>query len=102
MTTNIYANLPEVVEIITIDDAGEGGAASCPHCGAIGRYVYHFTASDGQHYAAMRGCFSHFPKSRFAGRMAELLRKEIDAKKRGRQLASWDIEIMGAIRDYAD
>ncbi len=96
----IYTDLPHVVEIISLDDAGEGGAASCPHCGALGRYVYWFQASDGQTYGAMKGCFRHFPKSRYFERMSEILKKEKDAVKKGRKLASWDVEVLEAIRDY--
>lgn len=100
--TNIYADLPTVIEIISLEDAGEGGAAVCPHCGALGRYVYYFTASDGHQYGAMRGCFAHFPKSRFFDRLAEILKKEKDAAKKGRKLASWDIDVQNAIRDYGN
>lgn len=98
----IYADLPHVVEIISLEDAGEGGAASCPHCGAIGRYIYRFIASDGQEYGAMKGCFKHFPKSRYFERMSEILKKEKDAAKRGRHIASWDTDVLDAIRAYAD
>lgn len=58
---NIYANLPTVTEILAFVDYDTGGA-SCPHCGAIGRYVYRFLCADGQEYGAMRGCFGKFPK----------------------------------------
>lgn len=99
---NIYANLPNVVEILSLEDAGEGGAASCPHCGAIGRYVYWFSADDGNHYGAMKGCFKHFPKSKYFERMADILRKEKEAAKKGRKLASWDQDVLNAIRALAD
>jgi hypothetical protein len=99
---NIYANLPEVIEILALEDAGEGGAASCPHCGAIGRYIVWFQASDGELHGAMRGCFKHFPKSKYLARMTELMDKERQFKaKKGWKLASWDQDVMDGIRRYA-
>jgi hypothetical protein len=100
-TTNIYSNLPEVVEILSLDDAGEGGAATCPHCGAIGRYIYWFQASDGEMHGAMKGCFKHFPKSKYLARMTELMDKERQFKAKGWKLARWDSDVLAAIRDYA-
>lgn len=99
---SIYSNLPTVVEIIKLEDSGEGGAASCPHCGATGRYIYWFVASDGATYGAMRGCFNKFPKSGYFNLMSEILKKEKDAEKKGRKLASWDRNIMQAIRNFTN
>lgn len=94
---NIYSDLPEVVEIKQLYDAGEGGAGTCPHCGAIGRYIYYFLASDGEMYGAMRGCFQRFPKSKYFQRLAEILRKQEQAKRKGRTIASWDQLVLDAI-----
>jgi hypothetical protein len=105
---NPYANLPEVIEVLALEDAGEFGAANCPHCGAEGRYVYRFTCADGSERGAMRGCFKHFPKHRFAERCAKILAKEKDNRTASRQswgeprkLASWDQETLDAIRNFA-
>lgn len=98
---NIYANLPRILEILAIDDAGEFGAATCPHCGAQGRYVVHFRCDDGTQRAAMRGCLRRFPMHPLAQEMARVLEKERTATKQGRQLASWDVQIRDAIRAFA-
>lgn len=102
MTASPYAVLPTVVEIIALEDAGEGGAGICPHCGAIGRYIYRFRCSDGEVYGAMRGCFAHFPKSKYFQRLAEILKKQQDAQKKERQIASWDRDVMKAIYKYTE
>lgn len=65
---NPYANLPSVVRITQFEDCGPvldcmDKPGYCPHCGAEGRYIVHFLATDGQEYAAMRGCFAKWPKS---------------------------------------
>ncbi|MCL4296301.1 MAG: hypothetical protein KJ077_11255 [Anaerolineae bacterium] len=105
---NIYADLPKVLYIEGLDDAGEFGAATCPHCGAQGRYIYWFVCDDGSQRGAMRGCFEHFPKHPFADRYAQILDKEIQNAKRRRpavqgqgwSLASWDASIKDAIEKY--
>jgi len=102
MTTNIYADLPEVVEILHLEDAGEGGAGTCPHCGAIGRYIYWFETVGGEMHGAMKGCFKHFPKSRYFERMAAILSKEKDFAKKGWKLAGWDQDVLNAIRAYSN
>lgn len=99
---NIYADLPKVVYIDRLEDAGEGGAASCPHCGAIGRYIYWFACSDGTQRGAMKGCFSHFPKHPFADRHAQVLAKQKSNAKKGWSLASWDAKVMQAIEEFGE
>jgi hypothetical protein len=94
------SDLPKVVEITEITDAGEFGGASCPHCGADGRYITWFLTEDGQRRGAMRGCFALFPKSRYADRVERILQKERESAKTGRNLASWDREVLEAIRAF--
>lgn len=105
-TNNPYANLPKVIEVLALDDAGEGGAAICPHCGAVGRYVYHFRCDDGTERGAMRGCFSKFPQHPFAKRLAAILAKEQEQAKREswnrHELPLWDIEVRDAVRAYTN
>lgn len=98
--SSIYSNLPQVLYVEHLDDAGEGGAASCPHCGALGRYTYFFTCADGSHRGAMKGCFSHFPKHPFADRHAQILEKQKANAKKGWSMASWDKDVITAIERF--
>lgn len=102
----IYTNLPQIVMRLGEDDAGEYGAARCPHCGAEGRYTVWFLCDDGLRHGAMRGCLQHFPRHRFfdlAQRIADKEREIADANRNGgsRQLASWDAEVRGAIEAFS-
>jgi len=102
---NPYANLPMIVRMDRIDDGGtcdSGGTNTCPHCGADGRYVYWFTCDDGSTRGAMKGCISKFKMHPFASMAANILQKEVEAKAKGRKLASWDVDIITAIDQYAD
>ncbi len=101
---NPYANLPRVVQIIDLEDHGEFGAASCPHCGAEGRYIYRFICegSPDEIRGAMKGCFAHFPKHPFVAKDQAIREKERECARTGRQLASWDIEIRDAITAYVN
>lgn len=103
--SSIYANLPKIVAVLGIQDNGpcEGGASAiCPHCGAEGRYVYSFLCDDGTRRGAMRGCFSKFPRHRFAVESARILDKEADYKKKGWSLPTWDRDMLDAILKFAD
>lgn len=97
---NIYQDLPKVVIVERVEDAGEFGAVHCPHCGAEGRYIYWFTCEDGTSRGAMKGCFGHFPKHPFADRYAQILDKQRANAKKGWNLASWDTDVMSAIERF--
>ncbi len=56
-------SLPRITRFLGIDDC-EG--ASCPHCGATGRYIIRFQVEDGRHLGAMRGCIKLFPVTELA------------------------------------
>lgn len=58
------ASLPRIVKFLGTDDAGAG--ASCPHCGATGRYIIRFQVEDGRTLGAMRGCVKLFSVSELA------------------------------------
>ena len=88
--------LPMIAYFLDISDAGEYGAAICPHCGAKGRYTYNFVTTDGQELGAMSGCVKLYPIHRFALEHKRIMEKEKDGKK----LNSWDIAIEDAIRDF--
>lgn len=97
MTIGPVSSFPRIVEILSYEDAGALGTC-CPHCGADGRYVVWFRTEDGARRGAMRGCFKLFPKSRYATRVERILEKERDARALGRNLASWDRDVLDAIR----
>lgn len=98
---NAVASFPRVVEIERIEDTGPDSGAHCPHCGAEGRYITWFITEGGAYHGAMRGCFSLFPKSRYASRVEFILTKERSAQRKGWKLASWDQKVLDAIRQLA-
>ena len=70
-------HLPRVIEVLEVIDCGPGPSASCPHCGADGRYITRFRCDDGTTRGAMSGCFKLFlPRERLrrVGQRAEPLR----------------------------
>lgn len=93
-------DLPKVVRITSVTDAGEFGAAQCPHCGADGRYIVNFDCEDGTSRAAMRGCFSKFKKHSFVKVYEKITDKRADYEKRGWKLSSWDVSILDAIDGF--
>ncbi len=54
--------LPTVVKVLGVDDSGEYGNTSCPHCGALARYVTRFVLEDGTVAGAASSCFKLYPK----------------------------------------
>lgn len=104
MSENIYANLPRIVLLTGVEDAGEFGAAECPHCGAKGRYIYTFRCEGhpGETFGAMRGCFSHFKQHPFVKEQVRLADKKSRYAPMGWKLPAWDLAIEQAIIDYAD
>lgn len=98
--TNPYADLPKVVMIDHVEDAGEFGGTNCPHCGAEGRYIYWFTCEDGTQRGAMKGCFGHFPKHQFVQYHERIMDKQKENAKKGWKIASWDAETLDAIEKF--
>jgi hypothetical protein len=91
--------LPKIIAIVGIEDHGPCDpepTASCPHCGADGRYIYHFICEDGSHRGAMAGCLKLFPKHQFAEKVQGVFKKSLEARKSGRRLASWDEDVLKA------
>jgi hypothetical protein len=88
----------KILAVIERTDAGEGGGACCPHCGAQGRYIFRFVCDDGVTRGAMAGCFKLFRRA--DGPIADLTRraheKLADARLSQRQAASWWAEIIEA------
>lgn len=69
------------------------GSAICPHCGAEGRYIYHWTENS-EHRAAMAGCYKaltgHLRKGEYEHYMELLSEKQAKNK----QLNGWDKSII--------
>lgn len=106
--------LPEIVAIVGMRDFGPSdgeGSTCCPHCGASGRYVWHFICADGSRRGAMRGCIQLFPGSK--SRYAKLVQEAFDRKAKveeenrslsvlapKRKLASWWQEMIDAAEEF--
>lgn len=103
---NPIEKLPAVLVVLGVDDFGPcdsgQGTASCPHCGAEGRYIINFLCDDGTRRGAMRGCFTLFPGSdtRTAKLVQEAFARERDASKDGKKLASWWADILVEVAEF--
>ena len=92
--------LPRIVRFLGTEDAP---GASCPHCGAEGRWILRFQLEDGRHAGAMRGCVKLFPVSRVAVEELRLRDKLAGYVKRfgaGASLNRSDTEAMGACEEF--
>lgn len=100
MRSNIKATstLPSIVAFIETHDSGEYGNATCPHCGAEGRYVHTFICDDGTRRGAMSGCINLFRVSKdWATKLCmEAFKRQRDAKDQDRRLATWWQEMIEA------
>lgn len=90
--------LPRIVRFLESVDAGAG--ASCPHCGATGRYIHRFRLEDGREAGAMSGCVKLFPVHPLAHVEGEIRKKELDYKRKGWNLPSWDLAILDTLEDF--
>jgi len=77
-----------ILRLISVEDGGPDGMARCPHCGAEGRWIYHFRLIDGTTAAAMMGCYKAWPKhcnyGRGEARMIERAAKKPNGKDQAR------------------
>lgn len=98
------AKLPKLLVLLGRHDSGEYGNAACPHCGALGRYVYSFLCEDGQRYGAMSGCIKLFPKADpwLYSIIEKAFDKEQDAKDNKTKLASWWTEMIEAVNEVSN
>ncbi len=84
--------------IVAVIDCSDGGpcdpepTASCPHCGADGRYIYTCLMSDGSHKGMMKGCLQTFAKDACA-RQCEIAME----KKAHGYTSRWDERVLDAI-----
>jgi hypothetical protein len=89
--------LPKIVAMVGKSDSGEYGNATCPHCGADGRYVWTFRCDDGTTRGAMAGCIKLFPRSALVDEHQRLLDRLDERQAKGQTLASWDQAKLAAI-----
>lgn len=92
--------LPTIVQFLGCDDSGEYGNALCPHCGAKGRYVFHFLCDDGNRHGAMAGCIKLFPVSKIADEHKKIIERARERALKGYKLASWDVAKLTAIEAF--
>jgi len=103
------AHLPRVLAVVGVTDYGpaiDGSDmnATCPHCGAQGRYVIDFICDDGTRRGAMSGCFKLFrgSESRTAKLVQEAFSRKADAERDGKKLAGWWADIVAEAEAFAD
>lgn len=101
MKKSIYSDLPQIVYIYAVEDHGENGAATCPHCNAIGRYIVKFQCEDGTTRGAMRGCFQKFPISTLARYHAAIVEKQKEYSAKGWSLNQFDTAMLEIIERHA-
>lgn len=89
--------LPRIVRFLGVDDAP---GASCPHCGAEGRYILRFQVEDGRSLGAMRGCAKLFPASQVAHEHLRLTQKAERYAKLGWKPNRADSEAMDACERF--
>lgn len=99
------AALPKIIRVLDTHDAGEYGAATCPHCGAKCRYYKTFEAIDADgaivKLAAAAGCIQLFPTSKLAVTHMKLLDKQRDYAKQGWTLNKSDARCLAIIEAVA-
>jgi len=100
------ADLPAVLAVLDVRDYGPcdngEGSATCPHCGAQGRYVISFLCDDGTKRGAMQGCFQLFRGSntRTAKLVQEAFKRKTAAALARKPLAKWWTEIVDEAQDF--
>lgn len=99
----MIATAPRIVRFTGKTDAGEFGAASCPCCGAPGRYVYSFQLADqpNREFGAMAGCLKkRFTVAPIAWEEQRLREKARSFEKKGWKLNSVDRAALRAIESF--
>lgn len=100
------ADLPTVLAILNVHDGGpcDGGygSATCPHCGAEGRYIIEFLCDDGSTRGAMKGCFQLFRGSNTltSKLVQEAFERKRAAKENKTKLASWWADMIAEVADF--
>ena len=100
MITAAVTALPRIVKFLGTDDCGAG--ATCPHCGATGRFVVRFQVEGGRQLGAMRGCAKLFPVTELARQHQHFVDKQARYAKQGWKLSASDAEVLRWIEDAID
>ena len=106
MTSTQIEQLPRIIQFLSRTDSGEFGGDNCAHCGAKGRYQFHFICEDGKRHAAMAGCIQLYPISPIAKIHSGLMAKQAELSHQkwpnGEQknLNSWDAAKLEAIEAF--
>lgn len=69
------------------------GAASCPHCGAEGRYIYKWE-HNGKVHSAMQGCYKMLTGKLEKGESARYFEILAEKQAKGKTLNGWDKNII--------
>ena len=88
---------PRIIRVLGVDDCP---GATCPHCGAEGRYIHRVQLVDGRTIAAMSGCIKLFPVSPVADVHLKLTKKAIEYANKGWGLNRWDTKSLEAIEAF--
>lgn len=94
------ATLPRIVAVLDCIDHGPCDpepTATCPHCGADGRYVYHFLCEDGTTRGAMKGCIQLFPRTAASYECEKALAKFNNKKA---HVSKWDERVLKALEQF--
>ena len=82
---------------IGVDDTGPESGARCPHCGAEGRYIYHWE-ENGEHRAAMAGCYKVLTGHLKKGDFDEYFQLLSEKQAKGKKLNSWDQSVIRLLK----
>jgi hypothetical protein len=93
------STFPKIIRFTGTTDSGDFGNATCPHCGALGRYVIHFLTEKGNG-GAMAGCVKLFPVSQVALEEKRLREKQEDYEKKGWKLNKLDSAALEALEEF--
>lgn len=77
-------------QFLGVEDCGE---ASCPHCGADGRYIYHWSEY-GQVKAAMAGCYQTLTGKVEKGDYEKVMESIAKKQSRNKSLNGWERTIL--------
>jgi len=77
-------------KFLSVEDYGN---ASCPHCGAEGRYIYTWEV-DGKKYGAMAGCYKRLTGHIEKGEDEHYFELIAEKQAKGAKLNGWDKSVL--------
>ena len=99
----IDTTLPLITRYLHKTDSGpcdDGATATCPHCGADGRFIHWFECEDGSKRGAMSGCVKLFRMTDIAAADMALREKLAERKKSGKGLNAVEQRASYAIQQF--